>query len=452
MMKTTATKIDENGSGNNNTDNCSNTTDRYTYTVLYYKRKNKVHKSKGVSKLDGTLMIAGVGVSCSVTLTSEDTDEVIYRGGFRGGTDREKEGKIPNIFDVDEIITVGGYEVEILSCDDNNNNNTYTSSNVNNNSNNNNNNGSSSSSNVSSRSNIIKTNNKLKTASSLLLSSNRTTKNRNLLGGRGSNNTKRNRHRVVGGIISRSSKTITGSTSSCTTSSGVKRSLLGKPLLGNRKPPAQPKKTSMSTKHDDDSNDDEDEEDNDNNNKCTYSASSMAKENNIGGSTFGGTNTSKSSLLNRRKTTGLLPFKKPMRFKSTSTTIGKTNKNATIPTNNFNNKPKKKMDEEEVLCFFPGAIGNPIVPHSIRNVLRPHQIEGVVFLWNCLTGHGNVSKVSPHVSYTAETTDEDISIKGCILCDGTFSTPGILFWHPVTPLFTHSLTLSLNLNDVVCEI
>jgi hypothetical protein len=430
-MKTTV-KIDESGNSGNNNDNCSNT-DRYT--VLYYKRKNKVHKSKGVSKLDGTLMIVGVGVSCSVTLTSDDTDEVVYRGGYRGGTDREKEGKIPNIFHVDEIIAVGGYEVEILYCDDNNNNN---NSNVNNDNDNN----GSSSSNSSSRSNI-KSNNKLETTNSLLLSRNRTTKNRNLLGG-GSNSIKRNQHRV-GGIISRSSKTITGSTSSCT-SSGVKRSLLGKPLLGDRKPPAQPKKTSMSTEdedsNDEDKDEDEDEDDNDNNNKCTYSASSMAKENNVGGSTFGGT-TSKSSLLNRRKTTRLLPFKKPMRFKSTLTTIGRTNTTTTTTTNS-NNKPKKKMDEEAV-CFFPGAIGNPIVPHSIRKVLRPHQIEGVVFLWNCLTGQGNVSKVSPHVSYTAETTDEDTSNKGCILCDGTFYTPGVFFCillHPYS--LTHSLTLSFS--------
>jgi len=35
---------------------------------------------------------------------------------------------------------------------------------------------------------------------------------------------------------------------------------------------------------------------------------------------------------------------------------------------------------------FPGAIGNIIAPASIRGILRPHQREGVTFLWNCLTG------------------------------------------------------------------
>ena len=36
---------------------------------------------------------------------------------------------------------------------------------------------------------------------------------------------------------------------------------------------------------------------------------------------------------------------------------------------------------------FPGAKGQPInVPASIRNVLRPHQREGISFIWNCVTG------------------------------------------------------------------
>jgi len=36
---------------------------------------------------------------------------------------------------------------------------------------------------------------------------------------------------------------------------------------------------------------------------------------------------------------------------------------------------------------FPGALGDKInVPASIRNILRPHQKEGIAFLWNCVTG------------------------------------------------------------------
>lgn len=36
--------------------------------------------------------------------------------------------------------------------------------------------------------------------------------------------------------------------------------------------------------------------------------------------------------------------------------------------------------------FFPGAIIPIPAPMSIKNILKPHQIKGVVFLWNVLTG------------------------------------------------------------------
>jgi len=373
--------------GNNNS---STSTSTHRYTVLYYKRKNKVHKSKGVSKLDGTLVVVGVGGTispASIILKSCDSDDIIYRGAFRGdGGGKEREGKNPIVFEIDEIIPVGGYEVEILSCDDNGNSNHDSGS-------------------ISSRSsNNIKTS-RLKKNSLL---SNRINNRKLLVGNSGRN-------------LSVSKIT--------TTSIGVKRSLLGKPLLGGRKPPAQPsslKKKSlmlMSKKKDD--SDDEDNDDG-NGNEYTYSASSMAKENNVG-----------PSLLNKRKTAGLPVFKKFVRIKTSS--IGRTMGMFTTvtPTATTTNTKLKKKDEPD---FFSGAIGNPIVPHSIRKVLRPHQIEGVVFLWNCLTGNSDVSRLSPHVAYTQPivesnddnyiTTsnkkhnyDDDITIsskklfKGCILCD-----------------------------------
>eukprot|EP00537_Pseudo-nitzschia_pungens_P000692 CAMPEP_0172373442 /NCGR_PEP_ID=MMETSP1060-20121228/51656_1 /TAXON_ID=37318 /ORGANISM="Pseudo-nitzschia pungens, Strain cf. cingulata" /LENGTH=97 /DNA_ID=CAMNT_0013099783 /DNA_START=201 /DNA_END=491 /DNA_ORIENTATION=+ len=57
--------------------------------------------------------------------------------------------------------------------------------------------------------------------------------------------------------------------------------------------------------------------------------------------------------------------------------------------------------------LFPGAIGNLDVPHSIRTKLRPHQIRGVEFLWNCLTGNSKVETVSPHIGEEEEKEDED---------------------------------------------
>ena len=60
--------------------------------------------------------------------------------------------------------------------------------------------------------------------------------------------------------------------------------------------------------------------------------------------------------------------------------------------------------------YFPGAIGKLDVPHSILSVLRPHQVEGVTFLWNTLTGNGMAARASPHV-------DNDHPCKGAILAD-----------------------------------
>jgi hypothetical protein len=76
------------------------------------------------------------------------------------------------------------------------------------------------------------------------------------------------------------------------------------------------------------------------------------------------------------------------------------------------------------LPFFPGAVGNLNVPHSIRSVLKPHQIHGITFLWNCLTGNSRVATKSPHcvmddVTTPTTTTTAMMSYKGCILSDGT---------------------------------
>eukprot|EP00537_Pseudo-nitzschia_pungens_P002404 CAMPEP_0172373816 /NCGR_PEP_ID=MMETSP1060-20121228/53328_1 /TAXON_ID=37318 /ORGANISM="Pseudo-nitzschia pungens, Strain cf. cingulata" /LENGTH=122 /DNA_ID=CAMNT_0013100251 /DNA_START=129 /DNA_END=494 /DNA_ORIENTATION=- len=68
------------GNGNGNAAS-SNLAAAAHYTVLYYKRKNKVHKSRGVSKLDGVLIVnESSAPQVSVTLRSSDAGEIVYRG------------------------------------------------------------------------------------------------------------------------------------------------------------------------------------------------------------------------------------------------------------------------------------------------------------------------------------------------------------------------------------
>ena len=64
---------------------------------------------------------------------------------------------------------------------------------------------------------------------------------------------------------------------------------------------------------------------------------------------------------------------------------------------------------------FKGAIGNLYVPSSIKSILRPHQQSGIVFLWNCITGS------SPKLQKLIEKSDAGenptCSKAGAILAD-----------------------------------
>jgi SNF2-related domain len=74
------------------------------YSVLYYKRKNKVHKSKGVSKMDGILNVISNGNFLGLTTPTGDTI-VAPRREAHSSMDWEEN----------TVITVGGYEVEIVA-------------------------------------------------------------------------------------------------------------------------------------------------------------------------------------------------------------------------------------------------------------------------------------------------------------------------------------------------
>jgi len=313
-----------------------------TYTVLYYKRKNKVHKSKGVSKLDGTLtVVAGSSSSLSVTLQSTDTGAIVYRGGLRSNN-----GNNTATFEIDETIQVGPYEVEILSCDNDDG--------------------------------INKTNT---TNFNPLIASNNNMKHRKLLD---TTNAQRQ-------LLGKKKLGLGGNNQSRRSGLGSKRS-----LAGTTRKPAVPPTTSAVRK------------------RARTPTESSIDEGNISASPLIG---------NMSRATTILPgFKRPILSRTKTNTMNIISRASSITANRkrranllsssaitaTNSKDTTNGDGN----FFPGAIGTLLVPHSIRKSLRPHQIEGVVFLWNCLTGNGKVASVSDHI-----TEDDEVSPKGCILSD-----------------------------------
>lgn len=74
------------------------------FLVLYYKRKNKVHKAKGVSKMDGVLKLTANGnIVCMTTPTGEPV--VAPR----------RDTDISLDLNENDVLTVGAYEVEIVA-------------------------------------------------------------------------------------------------------------------------------------------------------------------------------------------------------------------------------------------------------------------------------------------------------------------------------------------------
>ena len=83
------------------------------YMVLYYKRKNKVHKSKGVSKMDGILSISSFGsVSSKVTLHAMGEEGTTIKGAVV--TTKNDKDLAQQSFTPDDLFALGPYEVEIL--------------------------------------------------------------------------------------------------------------------------------------------------------------------------------------------------------------------------------------------------------------------------------------------------------------------------------------------------
>lgn len=70
------------------------------------------------------------------------------------------------------------------------------------------------------------------------------------------------------------------------------------------------------------------------------------------------------------------------------TTLGSTFSSSHFPTStSISGNIRNDTSTGSNITDFPGAKGERInVPASLRNALRPHQREGIAFLWNCVTG------------------------------------------------------------------
>ena len=89
----------------------STTSSSRSYQVLYYKRKNKVHKSKGVSKCDGHLTVAPAP-SFLVTLVEDEGKSKVY-SGIQRDVAKQAFGELS--LQEDDIVVLGQYEVQIVS-------------------------------------------------------------------------------------------------------------------------------------------------------------------------------------------------------------------------------------------------------------------------------------------------------------------------------------------------
>lgn len=136
------------------------------------------------------------------------------------------------------------------------------------------------------------------------------------------------------------------------------------------------------------------------------------------------TKTVKTNLLQRKRPNNskfVVPvkmrknsLKNPTNIKKIAPTI-KTHiiaplKASSVTENKISHDTTNKNDQ------FPGAIGQITVPSSISQVLRPHQKEGIAFLWNCLAG---VSPDLKRLAKEASTGDykESVNFNGAILAD-----------------------------------
>jgi hypothetical protein len=316
----------DNNNNNNNNNNKTVTpaasSDNECFDVLFYKSKNKVHKSKGVSKMDGQLKVTSMNI---ILMEGEST---IFRGR---NPELSKRVLVEQENVVDATVVVGQYQVEILSKKD--------------------------------------TGGKLEAPKPSLLNKPSLLPRKGLVSQRSGP-----LHPPKGLGGGRRPGLLARKTAVPTVASTIVSTIT-------------PHSTASSQKQSDEKSSDDDSSDND--------------ENNLSLPDKRGPLHPQPALLRKK----LPAFQKPIRNGISSKKPGIASKSTT---NSAATKTPAAVAGTK--NYFPGAIGKLDVPHSIRSVLRPHQVEGVTFLWNTLAGNGTAARASPHV-------DNDHPCQGAILAD-----------------------------------
>ena len=270
------------------------------YDVLYFKRKNKVHKSKGVSKLDGRLVIQDGFAKLYEGATSMHNSNSKQQTPIHSLRNAEISKRV---FQVDEEVALGQYSVEIVSVVHIDASKEITAK-------------------PGAASTLIKT-----SVPSI-----------------------NDRPTVKPKALIKSSTSVAAS------------------WLQIRKPPAQPK---LVVKQSPDSDDD-----NDTSEEATRFAAPLLDRKEV--------TIKKKTLFSGQKRKLTMPS-------VAASAIGPLPSRMTPP--------------------FAGAIGTLVLPPSLRAAMRPHQLSGVVYLWNCLTG------ASANLRRIAEQAGVDQTPRGAILAD-----------------------------------